>query len=45
VCEIEDRFVISFMEAPMPVANAVIEEWARSLYAAPDDAQAHINIA
>ena len=45
VCEIDDRFIISFMEAPMPVANAVIEEWARSLYAAPGEAPAQANIA
>jgi hypothetical protein len=32
ICEMADRFVISFMEAPMPVANAVIEDWVRSLY-------------
>lgn len=32
ICETDDCFTISFMEAPMPVANAVIEEWARSLY-------------
>lgn len=32
ICETDDRFIISFMEAPMPVANAAIEEWARSLY-------------
>jgi hypothetical protein len=45
VCEIDDRFVISFMEAPMPVANAVIEDWAKSLYLAPEEVQANINIA
>jgi len=32
ICETDDRYIISFMEAPMPVANAVIEEWAKSLY-------------
>ena len=32
ICETDGRFTITFMEAPMPVANAVIEEWARSLY-------------
>lgn len=45
VCEIDDRFIISFMEAPMPVANAVIEDWAKSLYVAPEEPQAQINIA
>ncbi len=32
ICETDDRYIISFMEAPMPVANALIEEWAKSLY-------------
>lgn len=32
ICETEDRYTISFMECPMPVANAVIEDWAKSLY-------------
>jgi len=27
VCELADRFVISFLEAPMPLANTAIEEW------------------
>ncbi|RDH91299.1 MAG: hypothetical protein DIZ77_11320 [endosymbiont of Seepiophila jonesi] len=31
VCETEGHFNITFMEAPMPVANAAMEEWARSL--------------
>jgi hypothetical protein len=31
VAECEDRFVISFMEAPMPVANAAMEDWALGL--------------
>jgi hypothetical protein len=31
VAEIEDRFVISFMETPMPVANVAMEEWAKSI--------------
>ena len=31
VVEMSDHFVISFMEAPMPVANVAMEEWARSL--------------
>ena len=45
VCEIDDRFVISFMEAPMPVANAVIEDWAKSLYISPDEVPAHLSMA
>ncbi len=45
VCEMDDRFIISFMEAPMPVANAVIEEWAKSLYVSPTEAQLQSNIA
>ncbi|MEN8178488.1 MAG: DUF6858 family protein [Pseudomonadota bacterium] len=32
ICETKDRFIISFMECPMPVANAVLEKWAKSLY-------------
>lgn len=31
VCELADRFVISFLEAPMPIANTAMEQWARSL--------------
>lgn len=31
VAEYADRFVISFMEAPMPLANAAMEDWALGL--------------
>lgn len=31
VCELADRFIISFLEAPMPVANLTIEQWAASV--------------
>ncbi|MCU7923595.1 MAG: hypothetical protein KZQ88_12960, partial [Candidatus Thiodiazotropha sp. (ex Dulcina madagascariensis)] len=31
VCQSGDRITISFVEAPMPVANALMEQWARSL--------------
>jgi hypothetical protein len=31
VCEFEDKFVIDFLEAPMPVANAAMEEWAKDI--------------
>ena len=31
VCETRDGFVISFMEAPMPVANNAMEAWARAV--------------
>lgn len=31
VVELADGFVVTFMEAPMPVANLVMEKWARSL--------------
>ena len=31
VAETERGFVVTFMEAPMPVANAVIEDWAKGL--------------
>jgi len=43
VCEIDDRFILSFMEAPMPVANAVIEDWVKSLYVAPGEVQIQVN--
>ena len=32
ICETNESFIISFMEAPMPVANALIEAWTKSLY-------------
>jgi hypothetical protein len=31
VAELADQFVISFMETPMPVANAAMEDWALGL--------------
>ena len=31
VCELADRFVLSFTEAPMPVANLMMEKWAQAL--------------
>jgi hypothetical protein len=31
VCEFEDEFVIDFLEAPMPVANAAMEQWAKDI--------------
>lgn len=31
VAEYADRFVISFLEAPMPIANQSMERWARAL--------------
>ena len=31
VVELADCYVITFMEAPMPVANAAMEKWARSV--------------
>ncbi len=37
VVELEKSFVISFLEGPMPLANLVIEEWARSLQNRPRD--------
>ena len=27
ICELADRFVLSFLQAPMPIANAAIEGW------------------
>jgi len=31
IVEMADRFIISFLEAPMPVANTAMEAWVRSL--------------
>jgi hypothetical protein len=31
VAETEDKFTISFLEAPMPIANDAMEEWVRGL--------------
>ncbi|MCG5536061.1 DUF6858 family protein [Ectothiorhodospira mobilis] len=31
VCEMADHFVIDFLEAPMPAANAAMEEWTRAV--------------
>ncbi len=31
VSELKDSFVISFMEAPMPVANVAMETWAQAI--------------
>lgn len=31
VTELADRFVVNFMEAPMPLANTAMEEWAKGL--------------
>ncbi len=31
IAELDDQFVISFMETPMPLANAAMEDWALGL--------------
>jgi len=31
VCEMEDRFVIDFLEAPMPLANNAMEQWVKDI--------------
>jgi hypothetical protein len=31
VVEYDDRFVVSFLEAPMPMANQAMESWAKAL--------------
>ncbi len=31
ICELPDRFVVTFLEAPMPVANTTMEGWALGL--------------
>jgi len=33
VAELADRFVISYMEAPMPMANQAVESWLQALKA------------
>lgn len=33
VAEYDRRFVISFLEAPMPMANEAMESWAKSIAA------------
>jgi len=33
VAEYDDRFVISFLEAPMPLANEAMETWAKAVLA------------
>ncbi len=33
ICELADRFVVSFLEAPMPIANVAIEVWLAELSA------------
>lgn len=35
IAEMADRFVISFLEAPMPVANTAMEGWVRALRREP----------
>lgn len=35
ICKLPDRFVISFLEPPMPLANAAMEVWVRSLLLLP----------
>jgi hypothetical protein len=31
ICETDSRIILAFMEAPMPVANVLMETWSRSL--------------
>lgn len=31
ICELDDQFVLTFAEAPMPVANLAMERWALSV--------------
>lgn len=37
LAELADRFVISFLEAPMPVANSAMEQWARAVLRSEED--------
>ncbi len=36
VAETDAGFVVSFMEAPMPIANAAMEDWAEALRREPE---------
>ncbi|KRT53552.1 DUF6858 family protein [endosymbiont of Ridgeia piscesae] len=38
ICDSGDRFIITFMEPPMPVVNAAMEHWAHSLIKRPKSA-------
>jgi hypothetical protein len=38
VVEFAEKFVISFLEAPVPVANAAMESWAKALRREPSPA-------
>ncbi|MFD2189395.1 DUF6858 family protein [Pistricoccus aurantiacus] len=37
VCELEDRFVIAFLEAPNPAMNETMGEWVKALVKAKPD--------
>jgi hypothetical protein len=36
VVEKADRFVVPFLEAPMPLANAAMEGWVKALARSPE---------
>jgi hypothetical protein len=40
VADLGDRFVISFLEAPMPLANNAMETWVKAVVAPPTTAAA-----
>lgn len=35
IVELADRFVVSFLETPMPLANSAMEAWTQALLTAP----------
>lgn len=35
IADLADRFVISFLETPMPIANTAMEEWTKGLRQTP----------
>lgn len=41
VCELDDRFVLTLAEAPMPVANLAMERWVLSIVARDEALQAN----
>ncbi|MCG7898436.1 MAG: hypothetical protein JAY85_08260 [Candidatus Thiodiazotropha weberae] len=45
ICQMNDQIIVSFLEAPMPVANALMEKWAKSLLIDNDSTTPHFKSA
>ncbi|MCG7967489.1 MAG: DUF6858 family protein [Candidatus Thiodiazotropha taylori] len=41
VCQMNDQIIVSFLESPMPVANALMEKWTKSLLIENDSTTPH----